>query len=318
MNVRSLAASVALSITWPVGAWSASEAREVFRTISPALLSAWAARTHTPAQQLQKTVDHAVVAGIRRGWPIPLDVLYALLLGPVGASVDFLRGRPVARGAVGPGQGGLECAGGLIPDLDCCWGGDFREDANWAIGAMLHRLRQPYARLPRMPQSRSIQIACNADGVSFGPKYFRMPALSGARRNFRLTAGSAILQKNGAHFAYVAEGQRLMLRVLDEGTAQVVMAEPRGGTVGGRQLDLVAGDIASLQFTADSIVEAWACTCGTWECDRRHRLSGWIPDSDPDETLSTFIWNAVKGANAGFNLKTFITGMYYALLCDGY
>ena len=91
-----------------------------------------------------------------------------------------------------------------------------------------------------------------------------------------------------------------------------------GGSVGGRQATLKTGDFASIQFTTDSVLEAWSCTCGTWECDRRHRISGWNPlTASEEETLTSFVWNALKGANKGFNVTPFITGMYYALLCDG-
>ena len=84
--------------------------------------------------------------------------------------------------------------------------------------------------------------------------------------------------------------------------ARVVLAVPRGdNNIGGRQLPLKTGDFAAMHFTADSVLEAWSCTCGTWECDRRHRISGWNPLAASDkETLTSFIWNAAKGANKGF------------------
>jgi hypothetical protein len=68
----------------------------------------------------------------------------------------------------------------------------------------------------------------------------------------------------------------------------------------------------------ESQLEAWSCTCGKWQCDKRHRLEGWDPGTlPPNASLRTFIWTAVKGPRPGFGLKSFITGMYYAVLCDG-
>ena len=205
-NINSQVLSVALAVIWPVRGWNATEAREIFRTIS----------TELPANQLQKSVDHAVVAGVRRGWPIPIDVCISLLQEVIEASIHFLRGAPLAPGAVARGEGVPQHAGGLIPDLDCCWGEDFRDGKYWATGAILHRLRQPYAVLPMISTGHSIEIGCADEGVSFS-HFFRGPVPAGARRNFRLVSGSATLLKNGAHFEHVGEGQRLMLRVLDEG-----------------------------------------------------------------------------------------------------
>jgi hypothetical protein len=336
---RALAVGIAMS--WPSGTWNAEEAHEMFASISDDLQEAWSARAQTDGQKrLRGAIDHLVVSGLRRGWKSSLDVVTRLLLGdpgtyvpdqpslnpplpaslrlgPVGATVLFLRGRPLAKGAVVPGVAGADAnAGGLIPDLDQCWGGDFASDSNSHAWELILRMLLPYAAIP-FKQGQSLTFMCRDDGVSFDPQYFHEPVLPGARRKFRLASGAGDLSKNGVHFRYVPDGQRLVLRVLDEGCATIKLAAPTGERELGPELDFSSGQTATLEFTRDSVFESWTCTCGTNRCDERHRFSAWNPSlMASGANLSSFLWTAVKGPKPGFPLGSFITGMYYALLSD--
>jgi hypothetical protein len=158
--------------------------------------------------------------------------------------------------------------------------------------------------------------------------------LAGCRRNFRVQSGKAILSGPKKFNHAVLAGQRLMIRGLDEGRAEIQLAHfvpnSHGGAIGGEKCSLDISQTALLTAVEPSDIEAWSCTCGTWRCDERHRLSGWNPGGIPPKaSLQTFLDTAIKGPKskkkegasnrqtAEFPLHSFITGMLYTLLCEG-
>lgn len=321
------ALALTLPLLWPPGMWNTAEAVHEFRNLAADLQPVWDTGSLTDEDRLRKTVDHAIVSGIRRGWEPAKGVLTSMLLGdidkyqgPVGACIGYLRGYPIPAKLKGAEDKELHFDG-LIPDLDRCWGEDFRLDAYSDVARLLNKLLQPAVpwqfRKGRQAEFRWVDGDC--EGVCVLP-YSREPVLPGSRRNYRLADGNAELLKNGAHFAFVATGQRLILRVFDDGEAELQVAQSRGGSVGGRKLEFGRADDVRMSFCDDqlSILEAWNCTCGALACDEQHRLPAWDPGKMSEKmTLASFLATAVKGPARELHIKVFIQGMYYALLCDG-
>lgn len=73
---------------------------------------------------------------------------------------------------------------------------------------------------------------------------------------------------------------------------------------------LKPGDSAWIEGPAD--LSRSSCACGNTNCKTRHRLSAWNPR---EVSLQSFVSSAVKGPDVDIKLGTFITGMYFPLLC---
>lgn len=295
----STALAMALALLWPQGKWKAAEARNEFKAVDNDL---------SGNEPLRRVVDHATVCAIRREWEPAMQVLAASLLGDI----------PKHKGPVGAAIGYLH---GLIPNLNRCWGYDFKLDGNSHVALLRNKLLQPFVMFHPARESE-VEFAWDgqlSDEVVVRP-FSRMPVPAGSRRNYRLAGGTGELLKNGDHYAWVATGQRLILRVLDDGKAELQIAYPLRGNVGGPELKFTSNDDVRLRFgkELDPMFEAWNCTCGALKCDQKHRLSAWNPGTMATRmTLASFLATAVKGPSPTLHMKSFIQGMYYALLCDG-
>jgi len=318
----SMALAYSLALLWPIGEWNAKDARNIFEDLKQALEAGWNVVSQDSGQRLRRTVDHAIVYGIRRSWDPALDFLTTTLAGdirryrgPIGECVGYLRGRPLenARGAANPAMDGL------IPDLDLVWGEDFRNDANFHVAAILNKLLQPWIPLSFLPGEGIRFEWCGEERDQLVARaYSKKILLPGSKRNFKLKEGNATLYRNGKEYAKVDEGQRLILRVKDDGRAEIQLADFERGNVVGRVLRFHASQEAKLQFSTKGCLEAWNCTCGSWACERKHRMKGWdLKLLAKDETLASFLWTAVKGSSRQLHMKSFVGGMYYAALCNG-
>jgi hypothetical protein len=126
-----------------------------------------------------------------------------------------------------------------------------------------------------------------------------------------------MLFRNDAVFASIEADQRLVLQVRDDRKAIIKLAEGNGA---GPELHFGPEDEVKLVFERgpDSTFETWNCTCGTWKCDRLHRISGWdIQSLPPSATFLSMLHTAIDGPLPKLQVKSFVEGMYYALLCDG-
>jgi hypothetical protein len=301
----STALAIALAILWPPGMWHAEEAQREFDRVAAGL---------PETVSLRQTVDHATVCAVRVRWAPAYRLLTSSILGdiekyrgPVGTAIRFLRGYPV--------HGQLD---GLIPDLDRCWGHAFTNDGNGHVADLMHRLLKPVVSFQPKPGSE-VEFTWEDNQVVVKP-FSKEPVPAGSRRNYRLAEGAGELFKNEKHDSWVGTGQRLILRVFDDGEAELQIAYPKGGNVGGHKLKFKSGDDLRLRFTAeaDSEFESWNCTCGALDCDKSHRLEAWDPLTMPAKmTLASFLGTAIKGPSNSLKIKVFIQGMYYALLCDG-
>jgi hypothetical protein len=123
---------------------------------------------------------------------------------------------------------------GLIPDLDLVWGEDFRNDANFHVGAILNKLLQPWAPLSFQPGEGIRFEWCGEEHDQLVARsYSKKILLAGSKQNFKLKEGDAALYRDGKEFAKVDEGQRLILRVNDDGRAELQLAGfQRGNVVG--------------------------------------------------------------------------------------
>ena len=146
----SMALAFSLVLLQLPGKWDAESAWIDYNEIKEALETAWKVVSQDSGRRLRRTVDHAIVYGIRRSWDPALDFLTTTLAGdirryrgPVGECVGYLRGRPIG---IAPGAANT-AMDGLIPDLDLVWGEDFRNDANFHVGAILNKLLQPWTPL---------------------------------------------------------------------------------------------------------------------------------------------------------------------------
>jgi len=331
------ALAFSLVLLWPPGQPHARVAHAKFLDLATGFEAVWDKVPHNKQQKLRKIVDHLVVVGVQESvarsenWSPAMDVFYTLLNGnprryhgPIGECARFLRGNPIGP----PGENGAQAMDGLIPDLDLCWQEDFRLDANYHVAAIMNRILQPFIEWPTFVSGDFITFDWDdeREAVVVESHWPSVPELQqdrvpvGARRTYRLKKGSAVLRRGGIEWAKVPEGQRMILRVMDHSKAQIQLAVPMGrDNIGGHILSFGPGDGVCLETLTDgTIIEAWSCTCGTWKCDKRHRLAAWDPWTMPAEmTLKSFLWTAVKGATAQLHIKSFISGMYYAMLCNG-
>ena len=318
----SMALAFSLVLLQLPGKWDAESAWIDYNEIKEALETAWKVVSQDSGRRLRRTVDHAIVYGIRRSWDPALDFLTTTLAGdirryrgPVGECVGYLRGRPVGN-APGAANTAMD---GLIPDLDLVWGEDFRNDANFHVAAILNKLLQPWTPLSFQPGEGVRFEWCGEERDQLVARsYSKKILLPGSKRNFKLKEGDAALHRDGKEFAKVDEGQRLILRVNDDGRAELQLADSQRGNVVGPILRFNASQEVKLEFSTKGSLEAWNCTCGSWACDLKHRMEGWDPKLLPEnETLASFLWTAVKGSSRQLHIKSFVGGMYYAALCNG-
>ena len=320
----SMALACSLALLWPIGKWNVKKAKEVFEDLKQALEASWNVVSEDNGRRLRRTVDHAIVFGTlqHEPWDAALDFLATTLAGdirryrgPIGECVGYLRGRPPenARGAAS------QAMDGLIPDLDLLWGEDFRNDANFHVGTILNNLLQPWILLSFRPGDSIRFEWCGEERDQLVARaYSKAILLPGSKRNFKLKEGNATLYRDEKEYAKVDEGQRLILRVNDDGRAEIQLADFERGNVVGPVLRFNASQEVKLQFSTKGCLEAWACTCGSWACERKHRMKGWdLKLLAKDETLASFLWTAVKGSSRQLHIKSFVGGMYYAALCNG-
>ena len=304
---QALTLALALAILRPH--WNKVEAHLEYLWMRSRLLAAWGVQEHTESQKRSKIFGEVVAFGAQQGagWPLANDVLYFYVLGACLLSSMFLEGPPLGRG--------------LIPDLTAAWGTDFREEVPLHAAAIRYWLVQPSGRLPFV-------------GGSFweftvGPDGCLVPLSTvppGSKRNFILSKGAArLVDHNGVLVGAVPTGQHLMLGSRDEGEAHIRIAHlhgpPGAQYVAGPELRISHhAPCGRLIFDADSELETWTCTCGLFNCDKKHRLSSWDPAVvPPNASLKTFLWTAVKGPGGGRTvlLGNFVRSMYYAFLCEG-
>jgi hypothetical protein len=298
-DLKSRALAIALVLARPSRSWSGQVARRELQEIAVDLLPVWEDPAHTDRQKLRKTVDHVLVFGAHKDWPCALEVIFYWILSAVEASLRFVAG--------------------LIPDLEECWGDPITLDAPLLASLIQDRLLQS-ARRDHLSPGDSLQFSVTPECVDIDPLFQEI--LPGCRRNFKILDGEATLSAGDNFNHPVSAGQRLIVRASDEGEAAIQLAHvvpgSSGGSIGGPICGLRRGQFATLKALQHSTYEAFSCTCGTWQCDVRHRLTGWSPSIlPPSASLRTFLWTAAKGPIAGFKLKGFVTGMLYALLCEG-
>ena len=321
-NQRCLHLAIALAMVRPQALWNSHDACAEFHQIASDLVTTWGTAHHTDAQKMRKTIDHVMAFGARQAWQGATEATYYTILGD---PVRFVPGWPPhtsalpARLPIGAIEASLAHLVSLIPGLAACWGGPIESEASLHTAYIQNRLLQPTSAHQLRPGD-GIEFSSNPEGVHFNILFRAIPP--GSSRTFLLADGSAALMGPRGFVEHVPAGQRLIVRALDEGDAEIQLAQfvpnPKGGAMGGRTCKLHDGEAAQLVAGVESMLQAWACTCGKWQCDKRHRLEAWDPRAiPPNGSLRTFIWTAVKGPTRGFELKSFITGMYYALLCEG-
>jgi hypothetical protein len=327
-NPKSTTLAVAHCMLRPSRLWAAAAAVQEFQLMRGPLLAAWAA-LHGEHQKRRKIVDQAVLFGAQNLWPTAVEVVISWILGDPYRIMGWPPripplAAPLDRGALEIAADFLEGPprnpGGLIPRLSACWGGDFKDSLSFVAGKIWSWLRTPLMELPFEP-GHTLAFTPETVGVGLGPLFADVPP--GSRRNFRLLSGGAALTGPNGFNQPIPPGQRLMLRALDEGEAAIQVAHfvPHGGggAIAGPILTVVAGGLPGLlSFSHRSVLEAWSCTCGTWSCDKRHRLEGWDPGAVPaNASLRTFLQTAVKGPGQGFGgFGKYVTSMLYAALCD--
>jgi hypothetical protein len=305
---RSLALALALAIMrqdWDVGA-----ALNEYLLIRNRLLPAWSVCAHTEAQKRRKILDEVVAFGSQfgAGWPVANNVVYYHVFSACVLSGLFLEGPPVGKG--------------LIPDLTASWGRAFREEVDLHATKIRAWLVSPSVSR-RFVQGSLLQFTGCADGCAVGGIDKILP---GSKRNYILTNGTARLVDHiGILVGNVRPGQHLMSGAFDEGEARIRIAHlaAHGGglTVAGPELRIGrTRPFGRLLFDANSDLETWSCSCGSFNCDKRHRLSAWDPAAfPPAASLRSFLWTAVKGPGGGraVLLGNFVGSMYYAYLCGG-
>lgn len=318
---RSTALAFSLVLLWQ-GNWNRATARGKFREIADRLLNLWlAAPGHTDEQKLKKTVSQVLYCGIRRDLETPcescpaLDVLYFAIRGAVGKAVYFLRGKPIFAPRGEEGAAGKE----FRTHLDRCWEEDFADAARLHAGDIRNRLCKPLVPW-EVERDDFIQFKWSSDGdgdlIHIAP-FSEEPIRAGSKRTLQLAGGTGILSKNGKGVHRIGQGQRLILQVRDDQKAVIRLATSENG---GKQLQFGFNDDVKLVFTGKprSTFELWNCTCGTWHCDQRHRSESWDPVRLPRAaTFLSFVYSAVNGPQPKLQVNSFISGMYYALLCDG-
>jgi hypothetical protein len=303
---RSLTLALALAILRPD--WDRHAAHLEYLHMRTRLRAAWLAHKHSEPEKRRKIFDETVAFGAQQGagWPIANDMLYFHVFGACILSSLFLEGPPLGIG--------------LIPDLTASWGTDFREEVASHAVQIRWSLLLPSSSLP-FKKGEFWEFVVGADGCQV-PGSTVPP---GSKRNFILTNGAArLVDHNGVLVGAVGAGQHLMLASSDEGEARIRIAHiqvtPNGQTVGGPELKIDHKmPCGRLLFDADSALETWTCTCGLFNCDKKHRLSAWNPAVRPKAGLKSFLWTAVKGPGGGraVQLGKFVGNMYYAYLCEG-
>jgi hypothetical protein len=280
--------------------------------------------------RIRRIVDHAIVYGSLRSWKASLEVIYMLLLGDVRRIFQELSAKTLPARAVqldrelphGPIEASMGFLQALIPRLGECWGLDVRKDgarvmteiAPLLAAEIRHRLVRPF-RTIHLSVGEALSFDCAPDSLAISPGFENIQA--GSKRNFNLTRGGAVLESTGEFRQQASAHQRVVARCLDTG-AQIQLATFEGVRMTGRKCPLAVGQSAVLKAATAVAIDDWTCTCATGSCPRRHRLEGWNLASMPTaQTLGSFLWTAVKGPGKGFKLRSFVTGMLYAILCDG-
>ena len=320
-NARSLHLAIALVMLRPKEQWSSTAACADFQEIARDLIATWEIAEHTDAQKMRKTVDHVVAFGARQAWQAATEALYYIILGdPARFVLDWPAHNPALpeRLPTGAIEASLAHLVSLIPGLAACWGGPIEFEAPLHAAYLQQRLLQPRSS-HKLLTGDELVFSSDPEGVRINVLF--RDILPGSSRTFLLAGGGGTLRGPRGFDQVVPAGQRLIVRALDEGDAEIQLAQPvansEEGAIGGPTCKFHDGERARL-VASESLLEAWACACGKWKCDERHRLEAWDPRAlPPNASLRTFIWTAVKGPTRGFQLKSFITGMYYALLCEG-
>jgi hypothetical protein len=307
-NPGSLTLALALAILRPD--WDVAAAEAEYLWMQSRLLAAWQTNGHSEKQKRHKTFDEVVAFGAQQGagWPLPSEVVYFHVFSACILSSLFLEGPPVGRG--------------LIPDLTASWGRNFRNDVGRHAAGIRAWLLLPSVYRPFIRGS-FLEFTGGPDGCEV-LGFDVVP--TGSKRNLILTEGAArLVDHNGALVGAVSAGQHLMLGSFDEGEVRIRIAHiqsHRGGqNVGGPGLRIGKNrPCGRLLFDADSVLETWSCTCGLFNCDKKHRILAWDPAAFPPRaSLKSFLWTAVKGPGGGraVQLGKFVGSMYYAYLSEG-
>lgn len=70
----------------------------------------------------------------------------------------------------------------------------------------------------------------------------------------------------------------------------------------------------ALNLAGDPTLEVWACTCGSLECERQHRITSWDPGQE-HESLQNFLYVALKGRMQHIRARSFsasLLGSFWA------
>src|SRR5262249_13250941 len=230
-----------------------------FHDLRAPLLAAWGT-PHNDLQKMRKTVDQVIAHGSLKEWPGALDALYYMILGDHSRNDN--RKRPFIpdypphdpRLPHPIPTGGVEwlvnfLAGGLIPNLDDSWGGfpgAFAMDSLRHAAEIRARLLNPMLDM-RWGSSAKIALHATLDGLHFSADMTSMSP--GAKRTLRLRSGTAILRGSSEDQFPIPAGQRLIIRALDGGKAQIQVAECRPNAMAGPICLLKAGEKATIEFT---------------------------------------------------------------------
>ena len=118
--------------------------------------------------------------------------------------------------------------------------------------------------------------------------------------------------RSSEHRAKLPASSRIVVRCGD--LEMTITGDP------GARLSFEHTHIAFVPDRSTSIRET-ACKCGSQQCENKHHMAEWEPQSSPHISLTNFVRNAVKGSmvklRAGvykLGPKAFKQGMYYPLL----
>ena len=169
----------------------------------------------------------------------------ALPRGGVQSFVDFLRG-------------------GLIPQLDACWGEPFDQTTLAHAAELRNRLLNPVSVPYPIAPPGSFEIQSQPDGVNFN---FPIDLVrSGAKRTFVIRGGPAVLVSPGPRYTALPAGQRFVVRGQDFGIAKIWVCKCPSN--GGPVLTLKPNETAHVMPDGGAFaVEEWSCTCGKCHCE---------------------------------------------------